>query len=67
MKRKFNGRGFAPIIGRTVERVDTTAVNVAVIYFNDGTSYAIHAENSSNGIPVIECQHAEEGGWLDEN
>lgn len=66
MKRKFNGRGFAAIVGRTVERVDTTAVNVAVIHFNDGTSYAVHAENSGSGILVIECQHAEEGGWLDD-
>ena len=36
--------------GKTVKRVDTSAVNCTTIHFTDGTSVLLEAENVGNGI-----------------
>ncbi len=48
-------RGFYAIVGKTIEKVDTSAVNSVVITFTDGTKKAINGENWYNGIPEITC------------
>lgn len=51
-----DNRGFDKIIGKRVVSVDTDAVNVAHIHFEDGTVVSVNAESlSCFGIPVITC------------
>lgn len=36
------------LVGKTIESIDSSCVNVWVVKFTDGTSYEIHAEQAIN-------------------
>lgn len=48
-------RGFLQAVGRTVESVDTSCINVVHIHFTDGFKLSVDAEASHHGIPVIQA------------
>jgi hypothetical protein len=65
----------ADFVGKTIQRIDTTACNVWRFYFTDGTAIAIEAEVEHDGIPVMqvcaECARETDasakhciGGWV---
>ncbi|AXF53045.1 MAG: hypothetical protein [Caudoviricetes sp.] len=47
-------RGFDALIGETVVRVDTNAINVVHIHTASGKVVSVDAELSHHGIPVVQ-------------
>lgn len=56
-KNTFNQRGFEALIGETVVKVDTSAINVVHIYTQSGKIISIDGEEQRYGIPVIKVNH----------
>ena len=52
MKRTTNENeiDMETFVGKTIEKVDTTAVNCVTFYFTDGTSACLEAENAGFGL-----------------
>lgn len=53
MTVKINGRGFEALIGETIVKVDTSAINVAHIHCASGKVVSIDAEEQHFGISVV--------------
>lgn len=58
MEELSTGRGFEAFVGKTVKEIDTQAINVVKIFFTDGSTYEIWAEEEHFGIPVITAEKA---------
>lgn len=43
------------LIGKTIEKIDDSSVNIVILYFTDGTSFFIEPEHQGHGIygPVL--------------
>lgn len=57
-------RGFDGYVGKTVKRVDTSAINCVKLVFTDGTAYEIWAEERHYDIEIISTfpvKNCEEG------
>lgn len=54
-----DSRGFDGFIGKTVETVDASSINVVKITFTDGTHYEIWAEDRHYDIEVIKATKKE--------
>ena len=46
-------RGFSECVGKTIESIDTGAINAITIIFTDGTIYEINAEDRHCGVEII--------------
>lgn len=53
MKTETNTRGFEALVGETIVKVDTSAINVVHIYTASGKVVSIDAEQQHFGIPVV--------------
>jgi len=52
MKSK-NNRGFEQLIGKTIKRINASAINCVYIEDTDGQVYEIEAESQHLNIPII--------------
>lgn len=50
-----DSRGFAQLVGKTIQAVDTSAINTVLITFTDGTQYSIWGEDRHYDIEVIKA------------
>lgn len=50
-----NTRGFYAFIGKTIQSIDASAINVVRITFTDGDCYEIWAEDRHYDIEVIKA------------
>ena len=53
MKKTYNERGFAALIGEKIVSVDTSAINVVHIHCKSGKVVSVDAETQHHGIPVV--------------
>lgn len=54
-RKEDTTRGFANIVGKTINSIDTHAINDVTITFTDGSKYSINGDEMHCGIPVLEC------------
>jgi hypothetical protein len=50
---KTESRGFNQYVGKTIESVDESSINVVKLTFTDDTVYEIWAEDRHLGIEII--------------
>lgn len=59
MENKLNGRGFDKMIGKTIQSVNTTAINSIKFTFTDNTSIDVDCEEQHFGVGVIQVYEPE--------
>ena len=62
MKKTYNERGFATLIGEEIVKIDTSAINVVHIHCKSGKVVSVDAEGQHFGIPVVSA----ENDWTEE-